>query len=174
VRASCTCPSEALVYRRAELLFDARLDLLPRARRDLVLQALQLGAELLREEVRHDREQLPDLDEQALEHEDGLVDALRVPLVDAAKVLISVRAAEELRLPDEPHVAEDDREGRPVGADEAPAVLAPRAVPNGPAVTLLAAGALPAAPLRGGGRHDHLTGRDIGRRLAHAPQRIAS
>ena len=74
---------EDLVDARAELLLDARRDLLVRTRRHLVLEALELGAELLGEEVRHDREELPDLDEEALQLEDRRVDALRVRLVDA-------------------------------------------------------------------------------------------
>ena len=141
--ASCTWPSDALasgarsksVEDRVDLLAELRLDalgdLVERARRHLILQPLELAAERVGQEVRHDREQLADLDEQALELEDRDVDAPRVPPVDLADALAAVRLAEEPRLRGEPHVAEDDLERRRVGAEEAPAVRRGAAVDDG-------------------------------------------
>src|SRR5690606_8735981 len=128
---------EQLRRRRAELFLDSRGDLLERARRDLVLQPFQLRAERLREEVRHDRQRLADLDEEALELEDRLVDALRVPPVDLRQVLLAVPAPEDLRLPEEPEVAEDDLKGRRVRPDEAPLILARAAIPHDAPLTTL-------------------------------------
>ena len=80
-RAGERAPLEAreeLVDRPAELGLDALLDLLEGPRRHLILQPLEPGAELLGEEVRHDGEELADLDEEALELEDRALDAPRV------------------------------------------------------------------------------------------------
>jgi hypothetical protein len=75
---------ERFGHRTTELLDDARLDVLVRARRHCVLQSLELATELLGEEVRHDGDQLADLDEQALELDDRALDAARVAKVHRA------------------------------------------------------------------------------------------
>jgi hypothetical protein len=49
----------------AEFLTQSILDVAIGTRRDLVLQALELLAEGIGEEVRHDADELPHLDEQA-------------------------------------------------------------------------------------------------------------
>ena len=67
----------------------AGLGLLEGPRRDLVLQAFELPAELRGQEVCHDRQQLADLDEEALQTEDGGVDAARVAGVDLADARVA-------------------------------------------------------------------------------------
>jgi len=106
-------------HRLLQLGLDAPLDLGERPRRNLILKALELGAELLGEEVRQDGKELADLDEEALELEDGALDALRVLLVNAGELLIAVRAPEEPRLEREPQVAPEHDERRRVRLHEA-------------------------------------------------------
>ena len=65
----------------AELLAQARLDVAVRARRHLILQPLELLAERVGEEVRHDADELADLDEQAAQPQDRGLDPARVPAV---------------------------------------------------------------------------------------------
>ena len=60
------------------LLDEALLDVGVGARGHLVLEPLELGAELFGQKVRHDRDQLTDLDEQPLEPRDRAMDATRV------------------------------------------------------------------------------------------------
>ena len=60
-------PREHLIDRTSEIGKNAMLDVLEGPRRNLILQAFEPGAKLLREEVGHDAEQLADLDEEPLE-----------------------------------------------------------------------------------------------------------
>ena len=106
---------------RAELAFDANANLFEGARGNLVLQPFELGTELFREKVGEDREQLPDLDEQALELENGGLDPPRVLAMDRGDALLPIGAAEDSRLEAEPQVTEDDLEGGRISAKEAPA-----------------------------------------------------
>src|ERR1019366_844401 len=103
----------------AELALEAIGDLGIGPRRYLILERFELGPKLRREEVRHDREQLPDLDEEALQPEDRRVDTLRVAPVRLPEVGLAPRAAEDARTQREPQVARDDGERRRVGLDEA-------------------------------------------------------
>ena len=79
----------------AELLAQARLDVPVGPRRHLVLQALQLLAELVGQEVGHDADELADFDEQAPQPEDGGLDAARVASVlGEGQALDGLRAGE--------------------------------------------------------------------------------
>ena len=64
------------------------------ARRHLILQPLELVAERLGEEVGHDADELADLDEQALQLDDGALDAAGVaPVRGQGEALDGLRAA---------------------------------------------------------------------------------
>ena len=85
-------PREELRRSATKLALDPIDDLLDRTRRNRVLQSLQLAAELLRQKIRENADQLSDLDEQTIELENRALHATCVcamPLDQAA--LIAVR-----------------------------------------------------------------------------------
>ena len=110
---------EHLLGAATVLLDQPLLDVLVRARRHRVLQPLELAAELLGKEVRHDRDQLPDLDEQALELDDRALDPARVAEVDLAELVLGPRVGMPARAEAEPEVAPDHDPRRPVRAPAA-------------------------------------------------------
>ncbi len=112
----------------AELVLDALRDLFERARRDLVLKPLELAAELFGKKVRHDRQELSDLDEQTLKLEDRRVDERRVAFVHRRDALAFPVLSEDATPPREPQVAADDLERRHVRAHEAPRVRRARSI----------------------------------------------
>jgi hypothetical protein len=118
----------ALRHLAPEVRLDAQGDLGVGARRHLVLQPLELAPKLLGQEVGEDREELADLDEEPLQHQDGALDALGVPLVHVGEVALLVALAPQPRLEGEPQVARDHAEGGPVRANEAVAARADLAV----------------------------------------------
>ena len=67
-----------LLHASAELTLQPLSDLCVRPGRDLILKRFELRAELRRQEVRHDREELSDLDEQPLQSQDRRIDAASV------------------------------------------------------------------------------------------------
>ena len=107
---------EQLARRLAELLAQALLDLGVGPRRHLVLQPLELGAELLGQKVRHDRDELPDLDEQPLQPRDRAVHAARVAAdVSCAPARRSPPASGSAPARLQRQIRQDDARGRPVG-----------------------------------------------------------
>ena len=82
---------------RTEVVLYALRDLLEGPRRDLILEPLELGPKLFGEEVRHDRQELADLDEQPLEPKDRRVDAPCVSLVNLSDAGVAPRLTEEAR-----------------------------------------------------------------------------
>src|SRR5207244_1663096 len=78
--SSCRISARAAALK---LLAEAPLHVAVGARGDGVLQSGELGAELLGEEVGHDRDELAHLDEEALQPPDGALDAARVAHVGA-------------------------------------------------------------------------------------------
>src|SRR5262249_43538345 len=97
-----------------ELRLDAGGDLGVRTWRYLVLERLQPGAELRRQEVRHDREQLPNLDEEALELHDRSLDAACVARVDVGDVVVYPGCPEEAAQGVKPEIAAENDERSPV------------------------------------------------------------
>ena len=82
----------------AELLAQARLDVVVGARRHLILQPAQLVAKRVGQEVGHDADELADLDEQAAQPDDRRLDAARVQLMLGARgALIRLGAAKAAR-----------------------------------------------------------------------------
>src|SRR4029077_8919347 len=88
--------------------------------------------ELRRQEVRHDREELPDLDEQPLQSQDRRIDATSVGLVRETDVSVAPAPPVEPGADRQPKVARDDRESRRVRSHEPPAPYrgAPMRVPD--------------------------------------------
>jgi hypothetical protein len=101
--------------RRADVLAQPSLDILERPRRHRVLKPLELAPKLLGQEVRHDRDQLTDLDEQTLQPDDRALDAARVPEVQRVQLVLDPRLGVPARAQPQPHVARDHLERREVG-----------------------------------------------------------
>ncbi len=86
-----------LAHSCPELALQSLGDLPVGAWRHLVLQRLELGHELGRQEVRHDRQELSYLDEEPLEPEDGRVHAARVPHVNVVEPRLAPSPSEDPR-----------------------------------------------------------------------------
>jgi hypothetical protein len=104
----------------AELLAQPRLDVGIGTRRHLILQALQLAAKVLGEEVRHDADELADLDEEALQLDHRALHAAGVPAMDLEGQPLDRLARTEAPAHREPQVRDHDLRGDQVRLQQPP------------------------------------------------------
>src|SRR5205814_7897449 len=116
---------EELLRRPAEFPLDTFDNLLGGPRGNGILQPFQLAPELLGKEVRENANQLPDLDEEAIELDDGVLDASRVDAMSLQQVSpVCVRAKKGPAQP-QAEVAREYAKGdaiRPREAEARPSV----------------------------------------------------
>ncbi len=116
--------AEELIDRASEIGEDALLDVRERARRHLVLEALEARSKLLGEEVGHDAEELADFDEETLKLDDRALDAHRVLAMGGPNPVVVPTRAEKPASEAEPEVGEDHLKCGEVRPDEAIALNA--------------------------------------------------